>query len=606
MDFPSPYFLQTQDWADFWLKANPKDHEVHLIRCQIDINEKPVELVAFIYQYPWYFGQNFLYIPKGPFLETPAGTYPSQTQVEELLEVFFQQITALSKKLNSTFIKLDFDDNICQQLNLRDNEQLVNYLKKKFQHKFRFYTKELQYLQTTVLAVGNLYSPSTNQGFLGQESLREFYQKNQDFWQQVNQTTRRYTKKSLDLNWKVSAEKSPDNFKNFWKIIRETSAKQGFFTHQQSYYFELFKQNFSRILVLYDEQGQPHAAWLGIILNRTLTYLYGGNTNVSRKKHGQYLLHLAALYLCSVEKVTLYDFGGYDQDKGYGQFKEGYKGELRSFLGPTDLILKSWSYSIMQGSISWVKGVKAGWHDLLKKRGALADLLFKFAIGLILISSLPLWWFTLTAYLPRSKTEQNAKVEVAMVLGASVDFIELKPSQVLQNRLDAAADLYEEGKIKTVLVSGDNRLPNYNEPFVMKKYLTEERGLPLSSIVEDFGGRRTLDSCWRAKNVFKAERIYLVTQAFHLPRANFNCENVGLETVLIRAENSGLNTTFWGIFREIPASWLALEEAMSGYEPPVLSDGTETNVEEVEEGPREVENEESIEEIEIVESTDEE
>jgi SanA protein len=310
-----------------------------------------------------------------------------------------------------------------------------------------------------------------------------------------------------------------------------------------------------------------------------MVYLYGGNTAISRKRHGQYLIHLAALYLATQEDTQFYDLGGYDSDKGYGQFKEGYKGALRSFLGPVDLVCRPLVYNSLQGLIGLVKGSRSGAKQMASKQLRMLDLAFKFVIGLLITSSLPLWWFTIAAYSPGADSQPET-FEVALVFGASVDFIELTPSRVLQERLDTAADLYQAGKISTVLVSGDNREPDYNEPFVMKKYLVEQRGLPPVSIVEDFGGRRTLDSCWRAKNVFQAERVYLVTQRFHLPRAEFSCRQVGLDTILAPAEDSTWQTTYWGVIREIPASWLAIEDVLSDYEPPVVSDGTEVNVEE--------------------------
>lgn len=581
MDFHSPYFLQTQDWAEFWLKANNEKHEIHQIRCQIEIHNQPVELVAFIYQYPWHLGQSFLYIPKGPFLQAPAGVYPSKEQLTDLLGVFFGQITGLARSLKSAFIKIDFDDNLTAGLNIRDNEQLISYLEEKFSYQFNPDTKKLQFLQTPVLSTKHLQPTSQTPGAkkISLESLKHFWDNNQDFWSQVNQTTRRYTKKSLEEGWTLSAKKTATNFKAFWQLVKETSGRQGFNTHPQKYYQDLFGKDFSWIIILRDAQNQPQAAWLGVILNKTMVYLYGGNTEVSRKRHGQYLVHLAALYLAAQEGANFYDLGGYDSGKGYGQFKEGYKGVLRSFLGPVDLVCRPVIYNTLLSMVHLAKGSKSGAKHLASKQVKLLDLVFKFFIGLIITSSLPLWWFTLLAYWPNSELNQDI-FEVALVFGASVDFIELKPSLVLQERLDVAAELYSAGKISTVLVSGDNREPDYNEPFVMKKYLVEEKGIPPVSIVEDFGGRRTLDSCWRAKNVFQAERVYLVTQRFHLPRAQFSCQRVGLQTLLAPADDSNLQTAYLGLLREVPASWLAIEDTLSNYEPPVVSDGTEINVEE--------------------------
>jgi vancomycin permeability regulator SanA/lipid II:glycine glycyltransferase (peptidoglycan interpeptide bridge formation enzyme) len=583
MELPSPYFLQTRQWADFWLKANGEKHEVYQIACEIEVSGQPVVLTAFIYQYPWHLGQNFLYIPKGPFLGLPTGVVPGKTQFQELLDTFFQQTSQLAKSLKATFTKIDFDDNFITYLGLRDNEHLREYLQTKFQkYQFNFDSKRLQYLQTLVLDCRQLQTnqanqpaPETNPSL---ENLQHFFQNNADFWAQVNQTTRRNTRKSLEAKWSISTQKTLPNFNSFWQLIQETSQRQGFNTHSKNYYQQLFNQDFSRLIILRDNLGKAQGAWFGLNLHGTLTYLYGGNISGSRKHHGQYLIHLAALHLASQENCQFYDLGGYEAGKGYGQFKEGYKGYLRAFLGPVDLVHRSTFYAAVIGLIQSIKGFRGLGKALVSGQLKTLDMGFKFLIGLLITTTAPLWIFTLLAYWPQNPPPDPAKIEVAIVFGASIDFVNLQPSLVLQNRLDKAIELYSSGQVRTILVSGDNREPDYNEPYVMKKYLVD-RGVEPASVVEDFGGRRTADTCWRAKNVFKAEKVYLITQRFHLPRAEFNCDQMGLQTIPVAAENSSLRTTFWGVVREMPASWLALEEALGDYQPPVVADGTETNVE---------------------------
>ena len=104
------------------------------------------------------------------------------------------------------------------------------------------------------------------------------------------------------------------------------------------------------------------------------------------------------------------------------------------------------------------------------------------------------------------------------------------------------------------------------------------KGIPDDDIIKDFAGRRTHDSCWRAKNVFNIEKAYLVTQAFHLPRAVYLCESVGIDTKIAIATNSRKQTTYWGILREIPASWLSITETINNYEAEIKADGSERNL----------------------------
>ncbi|NIR66010.1 MAG: hypothetical protein GWN00_26980, partial [Aliifodinibius sp.] len=71
-----------------------------------------------------------------------------------------------------------------------------------------------------------------------------------------------------------------------------------------------------------------------------------------------------------------------------------------------------------------------------------------------------------------------------------------------------------------LLMSGDNRYEDYNEPAAMKAY-AENLGVPATDIVLDYAGRSTYDTCYRARNIFQVTDPMLVTQQFHLPRALF-------------------------------------------------------------------------------------
>lgn len=162
--------------------------------------------------------------------------------------------------------------------------------------------------------------------------------------------------------------------------------------------------------------------------------------------------------------------------------------------------------------------------------------------------------------------DKSKKVKIAIVFGAGL--ISDKPSLVLKNRLDKAVELYFSKKIDKILVSGDNRFIEYNEPQVMTEYLVS-LNIPEKDIVQDYAGRRTLDSCWRAKNSFKIDSAYLITQKFHLSRAQLICSSVGIYSIPIAAENSTFEVTYYGVLREILSTYLAFWDILLGSTPPV-------------------------------------
>ena len=114
---------------------------------------------------------------------------------------------------------------------------------------------------------------------------------------------------------------------------------------------------------------------------------------------------------------------------------------------------------------------------------------------------------------------------VAIVFGAGLQW-DGTPSPVLRDRITTASDLYFNGKVEKILMSGDNRFVDYNEPGAMLNYALD-LGVPREDIVLDFAGRRTYDTCYRARAIFGVTDAVLVTQAFHLPRAVFTCNSLG-------------------------------------------------------------------------------
>lgn len=118
---------------------------------------------------------------------------------------------------------------------------------------------------------------------------------------------------------------------------------------------------------------------------------------------------------------------------------------------------------------------------------------------------------------------------VAIVFGASV-YGNGDLSPILADRVATAIELYREGKVDKILVSGDNRHPTYNEPKAMQEYLVTHAVAPRDVIV-DYAGRSTYETCLRAREVFNLKRAVLVSQGYHLPRALYIANQLGLDAL---------------------------------------------------------------------------
>lgn len=137
---------------------------------------------------------------------------------------------------------------------------------------------------------------------------------------------------------------------------------------------------------------------------------------------------------------------------------------------------------------------------------------------------------------------------IAIVFGAGVKK-DGSPSDVLYDRVLTAVEIYQAGRVKKLLMSGDNPNPEYNEPAAMKK-IAVELGVPESDIVLDLAGHRTFDTCQRAKEIFEVEKAILVTQEYHQARSLYLCNNLGIESIGITANKRVYFGQGNGSFRE--------------------------------------------------------
>lgn len=182
---------------------------------------------------------------------------------------------------------------------------------------------------------------------------------------------------------------------------------------------------------------------------------------------------------------------------------------------------------------------------------------------------LPTAWVYADSAPYRASPEDVRPAPVALVLGAAVWGGE--PSPFLAGRLDVAAKLFRLGKVRAILVTGDNSRKGYDEPTTMLEYL-KKHGVSEAKVVRDYAGFDTWDSCVRAKQVFGVDRAIVVTQMFHLPRAVSLCRSAGIDADGVGHDTMkhDANTTRYGYFREGFASLKAVADVVSDRRPVFL------------------------------------
>ena len=162
--------------------------------------------------------------------------------------------------------------------------------------------------------------------------------------------------------------------------------------------------------------------------------------------------------------------------------------------------------------------------------------------------------------------------QVAIVFGAGLRY-DGTPTAILRDRVQTAVQLYQQGKVNKLLMSGDNSLVDYNEPEAMRQYALT-LGVPDQDIALDYAGRRTYDTCYRASAIFLVKSAILVTQSFHLPRALFLCNSFGVASNGVPANNiyfRKLSLLIWNT-RELFATTQAVWDVYVTKPLPVLGD----------------------------------
>lgn len=172
-------------------------------------------------------------------------------------------------------------------------------------------------------------------------------------------------------------------------------------------------------------------------------------------------------------------------------------------------------------------------------------------------------------------------VDCIVILGAGIwgD----KPSPMLQDRLEEGIHLYKEGVAPKIIMSGDHSREEYDEVNIMKQYAVD-RGVPSEDIFMDHAGFSTYESMYRAKEIFNAKNIVIVTQKYHLYRALYIANQFDMNAYGVNADPRKYAGQLYREFREILARnkdvlncFIKPEPTFLGESIPVSGNGDITN-----------------------------
>lgn len=134
-------------------------------------------------------------------------------------------------------------------------------------------------------------------------------------------------------------------------------------------------------------------------------------------------------------------------------------------------------------------------------------------------------------------------------------------TQVQYDRVQTAIELYNNDKIKKIMLSGDDGANRFDEVSAMKKQVLNAR-IPENDILLDSHGYRTYESCYRAKHVFHIDKVIAISHNFHLSRIRYLCENLGIRTIAFSADKGQYDTIMRMNIRETLArvkAWWQIE-----------------------------------------------
>jgi SanA protein len=195
------------------------------------------------------------------------------------------------------------------------------------------------------------------------------------------------------------------------------------------------------------------------------------------------------------------------------------------------------------------------------------------ALLLVLLAATPFalrWWTNHRYGRLIYPVETAPPRRVAIVFGAGI-YADGSPTPILADRVSTAVALYRRGAVEKLLMTGDNRRADYNEPAAMRDYAVS-LGVPADDIVLDYAGRRTYDSCYRARHIFRVTDAILVTQAYHLDRALFTAHRLGIDVIGVASDHRDYTNIRYYWWREMAATAVAFLEVLVTRPEPVMGE----------------------------------
>jgi SanA protein len=168
------------------------------------------------------------------------------------------------------------------------------------------------------------------------------------------------------------------------------------------------------------------------------------------------------------------------------------------------------------------------------------------------------------------EVEKTTNTKVAIIFGAGIRN-NGEPSAALAYRLNSGIELYKQGKVQKLLLSGDNRIKTHDELTCMAAYC-QKAGIDTADIFLDYAGFDTYSTIYRAKAIFGVEEAILVSQKFHLGRALFIADKLGLKAQGLAAENISRLSTRRSLMREYLASAKAAIDCARNRQPKFLGE----------------------------------
>jgi lipid II:glycine glycyltransferase (peptidoglycan interpeptide bridge formation enzyme) len=302
-------FLQSFLWGEFQKSFGRKIWRLG------SFDGENLNAIALIIKHDLPLGKNYLYCPRGPIMNHESRIPPSSRKMRDYgeasknHELFIEEISKIAKKKKSIFFRFDPPTNY--QLPVA-NCQLLK-------------TKPIQPPSTTIL---NLTKSED-------ELLAAMHPKT------------RYNIKVASRHEVMvqKLENTEENFEIFWKLLEETSHRDGFCTHPKKYYKKMLENlpNISLFVAKY--KNKPLAAELVMFFGETATYLHGASSEKNREVMAPYAIHWEIIKEAKKMGCLYYDFWGIDEKKwpGVTRFKRGFGGEEISYPGTLDLpVQKIW------------------------------------------------------------------------------------------------------------------------------------------------------------------------------------------------------------------------------------------------------------------------